>query len=129
MDSEEEEEATKPEQKPVEEPPKAQKASGIALPITEMTDDWMDDGQAIGSMDSEDEEDATTATKSEEKPVEELSKPSTAAVALTTAPCYSPACASGDSRSCYVASCTVQDAQDLLTSTICRGDEQKTDVP
>merc|ERR1712130_660838 len=54
------------EEKPVEEPPKPQQASGIALPITEMTDDWMDDGQALGSMDSEEEEDAN---KSEEKSV------------------------------------------------------------
>merc|ERR1712130_287550 len=81
--------ATKSEEKPVEEPSKPQQASGIALPITEMTDDWMDDGQALGSMDSEDEEDAKkseeksvekppkpeAATKSEEKPVEEPSKP------------------------------------------------------
>merc|ERR1719474_1328487 len=57
MDSEDEEEATKSEEKPVKEPPQPQKASGIALPITEMTDDWMDDREAIGSMDSEDEED------------------------------------------------------------------------
>merc|ERR1719239_2068963 len=64
MDSEDEEDVTKSEEKSVEEPPKPQKASGIALPITEMTDDWMDDGQALGSMDSEDEEDTT---KSEEQ--------------------------------------------------------------
>merc|ERR1712130_1036291 len=77
------------EEKPVEEPTQPQKASGIALPITEMTDNWMDDGQALGSMDSEDEEDTKkseektveeppkpeAATKSEEKPVEEPSKP------------------------------------------------------
>merc|ERR1712130_214734 len=60
------------EEKPVEEPSKPQQASGIALPITEMTDNWMDDGQALGSMDSEDEEDAK---KSEEKHVEERPKP------------------------------------------------------
>merc|ERR1719187_1465292 len=35
--------------------------------------------------------------------------------ALPTGPCYSPACASGDSASCYVASCTARDAQDALT--------------
>merc|ERR1719234_1952998 len=35
--------------------------------------------------------------------------------ALPTAPCYSPACASGDSGSCYAASCTARDAQDALT--------------
>ena len=35
--------------------------------------------------------------------------------ALPTAPCYSPACASGDSVSCYAASCTARDAQDALT--------------
>merc|ERR1712130_291262 len=51
------EDTTKSEEKHVEEPPKHQKASGIALPITEMTDDWMDDGEALGSMDSEDEAD------------------------------------------------------------------------
>merc|ERR1712007_211194 len=32
------------------------KAPSIALPITEMTDDWMDDDVAMGSMDSEEEE-------------------------------------------------------------------------
>merc|ERR1712032_996541 len=32
------------------------KPAGIALPITEMTDDWMDDDVAMGSMDSEEEE-------------------------------------------------------------------------
>merc|ERR1712210_279983 len=32
------------------------KAPGIALPITEMTDDWMDDDAAFGSIDSEDED-------------------------------------------------------------------------
>merc|ERR1719410_872363 len=42
--------------------------AGIALPITEMTDDWMDDGEAIGSMQSEEEE---GPAKPEENPVEE----------------------------------------------------------
>ena len=32
------------------------KPDGISLPITEMTDDWMDDDMAIGSIESEDEE-------------------------------------------------------------------------
>merc|ERR1719209_1764885 len=41
------------------------KAPGIALPITEMTDDWMDDDVAIGSIDSEDEDSGTTKTKQE----------------------------------------------------------------
>merc|ERR1712210_398820 len=63
-------------EQPVEEPPKPQKTAGIALPITEMTDDWMDDGQAIGSMDSEDEEEAA---KFAEKPVEEPPKAQKAA--------------------------------------------------
>merc|ERR1719167_1867312 len=52
------------DKKLVDDSGKASKATGIALPITEMTDDWMDDGQALGSMDSEDEEDTT---KSKEK--------------------------------------------------------------
>merc|ERR1712037_517749 len=66
MDSEDEEDATKAEEKPVEEPSKppdadvpavaSEKPAGIALPITEMTDDWMDDDAAMGSMDSEDED-------------------------------------------------------------------------
>merc|ERR1712192_108399 len=38
------------------------KAPGIALPITEMTDDWMDDGVAMGSMDSEEEEEEGSKT-------------------------------------------------------------------
>merc|ERR1712181_53187 len=59
--------ATKSEEKPVEEPPKPS-ATGIALPITEMTDNWMDDGQALGSMDSEDEEEPKEAV-AEEKAV------------------------------------------------------------
>merc|ERR1719167_396837 len=46
------------DKKLVEDSGKASKATGIALPITEMSDDWMDDGQALGSMDSEDEEDS-----------------------------------------------------------------------
>merc|ERR1711962_62160 len=49
------------------------KAPGITLPITEMTDDWMDDGEALGSMDSEDEEEESA--KPEENPVEEVTKP------------------------------------------------------
>merc|ERR1719295_1762236 len=76
--SEDVEDATKSEEKPLEEPPKPQKSAGISLPITEMTDDWMDDGQALGSMDSEEEEDVT---KSEEKPVEEVSKTPAAGIA------------------------------------------------
>merc|ERR1712212_801077 len=39
------------------------KAPGIALPITEMTDDWMDDDVAIGSMDSEEEEEGPESDK------------------------------------------------------------------
>merc|ERR1712012_1004176 len=43
--------------------------AGIALPIAEMTDDWMDDGEALGSMESEEEEESA---KPEENPVEEV---------------------------------------------------------
>merc|ERR1712032_667384 len=57
----------KSDEKPVEEPQKPP-AAGIALPISEMTDDWMDDGQALGSMDSEDEE-ASKEAVVEEKAV------------------------------------------------------------
>merc|ERR1711874_65199 len=39
------------------------KAPGIALPITEMTDDWMDDDVAIGSMDSEEEDEGPETDK------------------------------------------------------------------
>merc|ERR1719300_1431491 len=69
MDSEEEEEGPKTDKGHVEtkieneviqkvEAKKSEetKAQGIALPITEMTDDWMDDDVAMGSMDSEEEE-------------------------------------------------------------------------
>merc|ERR1719295_853473 len=142
MDSEEEEDATKSEEKPVEEfskPP----AAGIALPITEMTDDWMDDGQALGSMDSEDEEESKedvaeekaneskVGQPSDTKAEKSASDPKPVGIALPTAPCYSPACASGDSRSCYAASCTLRDTQDALTkaSSINQADEQKADVP
>merc|ERR1712181_81433 len=38
-------------------------AAGIALPITEMTDDWMDDDTAMGSMDSEEEEEGPETDK------------------------------------------------------------------
>merc|ERR1719394_1019601 len=54
--------------------------AGIALPTTEMTDDWMDDGEAIGSMESEEEE---GSAKPEENPVEEVTKPqNTSGIAL-----------------------------------------------
>merc|ERR1712037_836362 len=69
MDSEEEEEGPETDkghsEKRVEEEviqksetkkSEEKKAPGIALPITEMTDDWMDDGAAFGSIDSEDED-------------------------------------------------------------------------
>merc|ERR1712032_1227185 len=42
------------------------KAPGIALPITEMTDDWMDGGDAFGSIDSEDEDVEKQETKKED---------------------------------------------------------------
>jgi len=45
------------------------KAPGIDLPITEMTDDWMDDGAAFGSIDSEDEDVERQESKKEEDPV------------------------------------------------------------
>merc|ERR1712032_1284450 len=61
MDSEEEEEGPKRiedevVQKVETKKSEETKAPGIALPITEMTDDWMDDDVAMGSMDSEEEE-------------------------------------------------------------------------
>merc|ERR1712037_906730 len=82
MDSEDEEDATKAEEKPVEEPSKppaadvpavaSEKPAGIALPITEMTDDWMDDDVAMVSMDSEEEEEGPETDKGHsEKRVEE----------------------------------------------------------
>merc|ERR1711874_620044 len=61
----EEDESVKPEENPVEEVTKPPNTSGIALPITEMTDDWMDDGEALGSMDSEDEEEPKVAAEGE----------------------------------------------------------------
>merc|ERR1712192_193292 len=42
------------------------KAPGIALPITEMTDNWMDDGDAFGSIDSEDEDVEKQESKKED---------------------------------------------------------------
>ena len=42
--------------KPETSKPEEKKAPGIALPITEMTDDWMDDDVAIGSIESDEEE-------------------------------------------------------------------------
>ena len=53
------------------------KPAGIALPITEMTDDWMDDDTAMGSMDSEEEEEDTeTEMAHEEKMMENEPKKS-----------------------------------------------------
>merc|ERR1712107_274246 len=54
--------------------------AGIALPITEMTDDWMDDGEFLGSMDSEDEEEPKVAAEGEKgvqgrKPESEIQEP------------------------------------------------------
>merc|ERR1719234_2164367 len=46
------------EPKPVE----TKKSTGINLPVVEMTDDWMDDAVVMGSMDSDEEEDATLPT-------------------------------------------------------------------
>merc|ERR1719341_1944194 len=43
------------------------KAPGIALPITEMTDDWMDDGAAFGSIDSEEEDTEKQESKKEDE--------------------------------------------------------------
>merc|ERR1712032_1728096 len=79
MDSEEEEEDTEKDKSRVEkrvedeviqtsETKKSEekKAPGIALPITEMTDDWMDGGDAFGSIDSEDEDVEKQETKKED---------------------------------------------------------------
>merc|ERR1712008_370580 len=59
MDSDEEEEVEPKieEKKDIEQKKEAVKPSGIALPITEMTEDWMDDGGGMGSIDSDEEED------------------------------------------------------------------------
>merc|ERR1712226_1830170 len=58
MDSDEEEESESKieEKEEMEKMKEAVKPAGISLPITEMTEDWMDDGGAIGSMDSDEEE-------------------------------------------------------------------------
>merc|ERR1711935_1168330 len=58
MDSDEEEEVEPKieEKKEIEQKKETVKPIGIALPIEEMTEDWMDDGNAMGSMDSEEEE-------------------------------------------------------------------------
>merc|ERR1711935_595156 len=58
MDSDEDEEVEPKieEKKDIEQKKEAVKPSGIALPITEMTEDWMDDGGGMGSMDSDEEE-------------------------------------------------------------------------
>merc|ERR1712241_657884 len=40
------------------------KPDGISLPITEMTDDWMDDDVAIGSIESDEEETGADKTTS-----------------------------------------------------------------
>merc|ERR1712130_879191 len=62
MDSEEEEETSEGhvekiiEDKVIQKSETEKRAPGIALPITEITDDWMDDGDAFGSIDSEDED-------------------------------------------------------------------------
>merc|ERR1711990_290250 len=68
MDSEEEEEGPKRIedeviQKVETKKSEITKAPGIALPITEMTDDWMDNDVAMGSMDSEEEEEGTETNK------------------------------------------------------------------
>merc|ERR1712156_686579 len=56
----------------------AKKAPGIALPITEMTDDWMDDDVAIGSIESDDEEETphTDQGSTEETKIEEAAQQS-----------------------------------------------------
>merc|ERR1712012_828075 len=56
----------------------AKKAPGIALPITEMTDDWMDDDVAIGSIESDDEEETphTEQGSTEETKIEESAQQS-----------------------------------------------------
>merc|ERR1712203_1046377 len=95
MDSEEEEEGTDTNkghvekriedeviQKSVTEKSEEKKAPGIALPITEMTDDWMDDGDAFGSIDSEDEDVEKQENKKEDdlvnKATEESHQPNLA---------------------------------------------------
>merc|ERR1711997_1034843 len=58
MDSDEEEDNEQKieEKNEIDQKKEAVKPAGIALPITEMTEDWMDDGGTIGSMDSDEEE-------------------------------------------------------------------------
>merc|ERR1712212_878053 len=70
MDSEEEDEGPETDKGHVEKrieneviQKEETKAPGIGLPITEMTDDWMDDDVAMGSMDSEEEEEGTDTNK------------------------------------------------------------------
>merc|ERR1712156_938493 len=55
----------------------AKKAPGIALPITEMTDDWMDDDVAIGSIESEEEEVPDKVSTEKRKEEEVVDKPET----------------------------------------------------
>merc|ERR1712226_307637 len=71
MDSEEEEEVEQKieEKNEIEQKKEAVKPAGIALPITEMTEDWMDDGGAMGSMDSDDEEESESRIE-EKKEIE-----------------------------------------------------------
>merc|ERR1711874_280421 len=77
-----EEPAVKEDAKAVENKP-----GGIALPITEMTDDWMDDDVAIGAMDSdEDEEEKRKDTvKTSPQPLA-LTQPSYASIASHETP-------------------------------------------
>merc|ERR1712110_61159 len=87
MDSDEEEEVETniEENKEIEEKKEAVKPAGIALPITEMTEDWMDDGGAMGSMDSDDEEESESRIE-EKKEIEvtkEAVKPAGIALPIT----------------------------------------------
>merc|ERR1712127_432692 len=87
MDSDKEEEVEPKieEKKEIEQEKEAVKPSGIALPITEMTEDWMDDGGAMGSMDSDEEEEVEPKIE-EKKEIEqkkEAVKPSGIALPIT----------------------------------------------
>merc|ERR1719500_673439 len=86
MDSDEEEEYEPKieEKKEIEQKKEAVKPAGIALPITEMTEDWMDDGGAMGSMDSDEEEESESKIeeKEEMEKMKEAVKP--AGIALPT---------------------------------------------
>merc|ERR1712226_513446 len=87
MDSDEEEDNEQKieEKNEIDQKKEAVKPAGIALPITEMTEDWMDDGGAMGSMDSDDEEESESRIeeKKEIEVMKEAVKPAGIALPIT----------------------------------------------